>query len=94
MPAAPESNFFLDTIIGKFSTRAGLMNSVANVVWDEPTKTALIHVRTQDPEQFDTLKELLADSLKEIESVKFKASGSVVRVGSVPSLVLKLKHLA
>lgn len=87
-----ESNFFLDTIIGKFSTRVGLLNAVTNVVWDEATKTALIQMRPADPEQFDDFKELISQSLQEIESVRMKVRAKVVKVGSTPSLVLKIKH--
>ena len=94
MPAKPASaalqNYFLDTILGKFATRIGLMDSILNVVWDPHQKTALILMRPCDPEAFDELKELAAETLREVEEVHFDAKGQMVRFKGAPCIVLKI----
>lgn len=93
MPATPSQNYFLDTILGKFATKVGIMDAIVKVVWDEKKKEALIHFRPPDPETFDEVKELIANSLREVTSVKFKAVGQLLKYRGAPSLVLKIKEI-
>lgn len=88
----PQQNLFLDTILAKFATRIGIMDSIVNVVWDEGEKAALIHLRSPDPEQFNELVELTANTLKEIDVIKFKAQFQKVDYRGSPSFVAKITN--
>lgn len=86
----PQQNLFLDTILAKFATRIGIMDSIVNVIWDEQDKSALIHLRPLDPEQFSDLVELTANTLKEIDVIKFAAQFQKVDYRGSPSFVAKI----
>lgn len=88
----PINNYFLDTILGKFATKVGIMDAVTKVNWDEEKKEALIHIRPPDPNTFDEVKQILRDTLKEIKSIKFSAKGQLLTYRGNPSLVLKIKE--
>lgn len=94
MAVESAQNLFLDTILGKFATRLGIMDAIVKVVWDEKKKEALIHIRPPDPETFDEVKELIKIALTEIKSIKFKAKGQQLSYRGNPSIVLKIKEEA
>lgn len=70
-----QSNPFLDTILGKFATRLGIMETILKVVWQDSRKRALIAFRSLDPEKHDDLLHLLRDTLKEVKEIKFHLQG-------------------
>lgn len=92
MAVESSQNYFLDTILGKFATKVGIMDAIVSVAWDDKKKEALIHFRPPDPEIFDEVKELISNSLKEINSIKFKARGQFLKYRGSPSMIVKIKQ--
>jgi hypothetical protein len=89
-----KQNYFVDTVLGTFATKLGIMDAVVSVDWNDRDQSLLVHIRPPDPETYEEVKELTVDTLREIDSVRFEATCKQVDYRGMPSMVFKLKKTA
>ena len=92
MEKGPNINIFVDTIIGALSTNRSLLDSIESSEFDDKTKVLMLLLKCRDDEKLDDMKTAVADALRHITSVKFGVTAKVVKSGSSPSIILKVKQ--